>query len=193
MNDKPVTYAGMMAQRQERTSAPHAHVLLVLLLTILPGCAGYQLGNQSLYPQNVRTVFVPVFQCDSLRRNLGERLTEAVMKRIETETPYKIVGPAAADTVLSGRIIADERRVLVEDLNDNAREMETTLRVQVNWTNSRGEVICQPLTVPLPAALVEVGQAGNYVPETGQSLLTNQQDVIDGLAAQIVGMMQVPW
>ena len=165
-----------------------------LLLVLFPlGCAGYQLGNHTLYPQNIRYVHVPVFRSDSLRRNLGERLTEAVIKQIEQRTPYKVVGPAMADSVLTGRIIADERRVLVEDLNDNAREMETTLRAQVSWTTTRGEVIAQPLVIPLPAGLVEAGQTGNYVPEVGQSLLTNQQDVIDRLASQIVGMMELPW
>jgi hypothetical protein len=165
----------------------------LVALAVPLGCAGYQLGNHTLFPQNVRYVHVPVFQSDSLRRNLGERLTEAVIKEIELRTTYKVAGPAVADSVLSGRIIADERRVLVEDLNDNAREMETTLRVQVCWTTARGEQIVQPMVVPLPTALIEVGQTGNYVPETGQSLLTNQQDVIDGLARQIVGMMEVPW
>jgi len=166
---------------------------LAVALVIPLGCAGYQLGNHTLFPQNVRYVHVPVFQSDSLRRNLGERLTEAVIKQIELRTPYKVAGPSVADSVLSGRIISDERRVLVEDLNDNAREMETTLRAQVCWTTARGEQIAQPMVIPLPTALVEVGQSGNYVPETGQSLLTNQQDVIDGLARQIVGMMEVPW
>lgn len=167
---------------------------LGIFLALLPiGCAGYQLGNHTLFPQNIRYVHVPVFRSDSLRRNLGERLTEAVIKEIEKRTPYKVVGPEMADSVLAGRIIADERRVLVEDLNDNAREMETTLRAQVSWTTSRGEVIAQPLVIPLPAALVEAGQSGNYVPEVGQSLLTNQQDVIDRLASQIVGMMELPW
>jgi outer membrane lipopolysaccharide assembly protein LptE/RlpB len=165
----------------------------MLVSSMMAGCAGYQLGNHTLFPQHIRTVHVPVFQSDSLRRNLGERLTEAVIKQIELRSSYKVVGPAAADSVLVGRIVADERRVLVEDLNDNAREMETTLRAQVSWTTSRGETIGQPMVIPLPAALVEVGSSGNYVPEVGQSLLTNQQDVIDRLASDIVGMMENAW
>ena len=174
-------------------SGKSLYYLGIVLLLLPLGCAGYQLGNHTLFPQNIRYVHVPVFRSDSLRRNLGERLTEAVIKEIEKRTPYKVVGPEMADSVLAGRIIADERRVLVEDLNDNAREMETTLRAQVSWTTTRGDVIAQPLVIPLPAALVEAGQTGNYVPEVGQSLLTNQQDVIDRLASQIVGMMELPW
>ena len=54
-------------------------------LLLLGGCAGYQIGNQSLYPQEIRTVYVPMFQSISFRRNLGERLTEAVVKEIEKQ------------------------------------------------------------------------------------------------------------
>ena len=83
-----------------------------------PGCAGYQLGNQSLYPSDIKTVFVPVFECDSFRRNLGERLTEAVVKEIERKTPYKVVGSPDADSILAGRIITERKGVLSETINE---------------------------------------------------------------------------
>ena len=61
------------------------HVLrgCFLLPLLFCGCAAYQIGNQSLYPLEIHTVAVPVFQSNSFRRNLGERLTEAVVKEIE--------------------------------------------------------------------------------------------------------------
>ena len=55
----------------------------LLVLLRFAGCAGYQIGNQSLFPQEIHTVYVPVFKSNSFRRNLGERLTEAVVKEIE--------------------------------------------------------------------------------------------------------------
>ena len=48
------------------------------------GCAGYQLGSQSLYPPDIHTVYVPIIESDSFRRYLGERLTDgerAVLQR----------------------------------------------------------------------------------------------------------------
>src|SRR5438874_1111897 len=97
----------------------HAPWLLACLaaLVAVAGCAGYQFGLRSMYPQNVRYVHVPIFESDSLRRNFSERLTEAVVKQIELNTPYKVVGRTDADSILSGKIIADDRRVLVENLN----------------------------------------------------------------------------
>ena len=59
-------------------------------VTLFAGCAGYQMGNRSLYRTDLRTVHVPMFQSDSLRPDLGEWLTEAVIKEIELRTPYKV-------------------------------------------------------------------------------------------------------
>src|SRR5262245_35350210 len=72
-------------------------ILCILQSAILSGCAGYQIGNRALYRPDLRTVHVPVIQSDSYRRYLGERLTEAIVKEIELRTPYKVVGPDAAD------------------------------------------------------------------------------------------------
>jgi len=85
----------------------------LLLLVILGGCATYHIGNASLYPPEVHTVYVPMFESVSFRRDLGERLTEAVMKEIEKKTPYKVVSDPNADSILSGRITQESKRVLV--------------------------------------------------------------------------------
>ena len=163
------------------------------LLLLLGGCAGYQIGNQSLYPQDIRTVCVPMFQSNSFRRNLGERLTEAVVKQIETTTPYKVVSEANADSVLSGRIVAERKSVLVPDLSGNAREIQAAMTVQVSWIDRRGRLLRETQTMPLPAELVEVSGAGNVVPEVGQSIATAQQQAICRMAEQIVGLMENPW
>ena len=80
-----------------------------LLPLLFCGCAAYQIGNQSLYPLEIHTVSVPVFQSNSFRRNLGERLTEAVVKEIERRTPYKVVSDPGADSVLTGRIVTERK------------------------------------------------------------------------------------
>ena len=95
--------------------------LLAACCLCLSGCAGYQIGNQSLYPSHIRTVYVPIFESDSFRPYLGERLTEAVIKEIELKTPYKVVGDAAmADSVLSGKITGETKRVVVQNRYDDA-------------------------------------------------------------------------
>ena len=92
-----------------------ASVLCVVAVALLAGCAGYQVGTSSLYSSHVRTVYVPMFQSASYRRNLGERLTEAVMKEIEAKTPYKVVGTPNADSTLTGRITNETKRTVVQN------------------------------------------------------------------------------
>ena len=168
--------------------------LLAGLALVVLGCAPYRVGTATLYPSDVATVHVPIFESDSFRRNLGERLTEAVCKRIESETPYKVVRSGNADSVLSGRILHDRKRVLVENRNDDVREVETSLYVVVTWTKRDGTLIAQNAMIPVdPSLSVDVLGLSSVVPETGQSIATGHQKAIDRLAAQVVGMMETPW
>jgi len=167
--------------------------LVAVAAGFLPGCAGYQLGNQTLYPPHIRTVYVPVIESSSFRRNLGERLTEAVMKEIELKTPYKVVGTPSADSVLSAQIVGDTKRVIVEDWYDDPREVEVNLQVQVRWIDRHGGALSQGGAVALPSEFTSVSAVGDVVPEAGQSIVTGQQEAIGRLAEQIVGLMEAPW
>ena len=168
--------------------------LLVALLASSSGCAAYRFGNKSLYCQDVQTVHVPVFQSDSFRRNLGERLTEAVVKEIELQTPYTIVSAGKAESVLQGRIISDQKRVLTLNADSEPRAVETDFQIQVSWINRKGDpVIGRPITVAAPSDLFSVNVNTTFIPEGGQSISTAQQAAIKELAVQIVEQMQSAW
>jgi hypothetical protein len=169
-----------------------ASLLLVLIVT-LPGCAGYQLGDRSLFRPDIRTVHVPVVQSESFRRYLGERLTEAVCKQIELRTPYKLVDADAADSVLNVRLVSDTKKVLNNNRFSEPRDIETDFFIQTSWVDRRGSVIMSHDGVPAGPLLVNIGQQANFVPEGGQSLATAQQEAIDKLAQQIVGQMELAW
>jgi hypothetical protein len=157
------------------------------------GCAPYRFGTASLYPPDIRTVFVPMFESDSLRRNLSERLTEAVIKEIQLKTPYTVVSDPNADSVLTGRILNDIKRVTVEDPYDNQRENEITILAEVSWVDRRGDLIGSRGNIPIPESLVQLAGTGIAVPEFGQSIATGQQQAIDRMAEHIVSLMETPW
>jgi hypothetical protein len=170
---------------------------LLLLPVALSGCATYRFGNNTLYAPNVRTVYVPMVQCDSFRTtpavDIGERLTEALCKEIEKRTPFKVVGSAeGADSVLTARIVADTKRMVIESPTDQSRFVEMNYQTIVTWADRGGTVIASG-DVPLPAATVDVGQAAALVPEYGRSVASTQQEAIVKLAQQIVGLMEEPW
>jgi len=169
--------------------------LTILLATA--GCAGYRFGNNTLYAPNVRTIYVPMVQSDSFRTtpavDIGERLTEALCKEIEKRTPFKVVGSEdGADSVLTARIVADTKRMVVESPTDQSRNVELNYQALVTWADRGGTVIASG-EVPMPAATVDVGQAAALVPEYGRSVVSTQQEAIVKMAQQIVGLMEEPW
>src|SRR5262245_62122078 len=97
------------------TRRPKIRTLLLFGIAVIVGCAPYRMGTPSLYSCNVRTVYVPVFESNSYRRGLAERLTEAVQKEIERRTPYKVVGSSVnADSILTGKLLTDTKGPSVE-------------------------------------------------------------------------------
>ncbi len=166
---------------------------LAATMLALSGCAAYRFGSASLYPPDIQTVYVPVFESDSFRRNLAEFLTEAVAKEIENKTPYKVVGTPQADSVLSGKITTDTKRVIIEDEFDFPRETQMNMSVEIRWVNRKGDMVDQPTAIPVPQELVTLSGDGMLVPEYGQSVATAQLQAIQRLATQIVSLMEMPW
>ena len=157
------------------------------------GCAGYQLGIGTLHRPEIRTVHVPVFESDSFRRFLGERLTEAVIKEIELQTTYKVVGSPDADSVLVGRIVDERKRVIGETKNDDARIIGTDVIVTINWYDRRGEALMPESCFTVAPLTFFTASSGDFVPEAGQSLATAHQESIERIARQIVQQIEVRW
>jgi hypothetical protein len=164
-----------------------------LLLAVTAGCASYRVGYQSLYRPEVRTVFVPVFESESLRPHLGERLTEAVIREIQIRTPYKVVATPDADSTLSGTITRANKRVLARNRYNDARGIGHELTAEVQWVNRQGDVLMQTTALPFaPLGMTAVADS-HFIPEAGQSLSAAQQDAIERMAREIVGQMEVWW
>ncbi len=157
------------------------------------GCASYHIGNQSLYPCDIHTVYVPMVESNSFRRDLGERLTEAIVKEIERTTPYKVVNSSHADSVLTVRLVSDDKRVVVPSLTGNAEELQVSVKVQVSWVDRHGRQLRDNKAVPLPSEITDVTGTSNLVAEVGHSVATAQQEAICRVAEQIVGLMEKPW
>ena len=160
--------------------------VMLLILAVVGGCATYHVGNQYLYRSDIRTVHVPVFESDSFRRFLGQRLTEAVIKEIELSSPLVITESQLANSFLRGRIVGDAKRAAGETLNDDVRVLNTTWQVEVSWVDRAGVPLMQTqrLTINREAVVIAEG---------GQSLSSAQQTLIERLARDIVNQMQQPF
>jgi len=154
---------------------------------------GYQVGARSLFGQDVQTVYVPIVEADPTRRHFAERLTEAICKRIEERSPYKVVGYPTADSILECRIVEKNQKVSLVDHFNDPRQKNGELTLNVRWRDSRSQDLRQ---FDLPVWNEGAGQitASDFmVAEVGHSLLTSEQKQINHIAHQIVGMMESPW
>ncbi len=191
--------------------------LLSLLILLLPSCAWdghFTILNYTTRPNYdtcIRTVHVPVFENITFRRGLEFDLTRAVIREIEAKTPYKVVsGDCAADTELTGRIIALSKNLLNRNQLNEVREAETVLAVEIVWRDLRtGEILSGPrlgrpgdplppvpppdAPPPPPPPPVLVQSVGGFIPELGGTLTSAEKQNVDRLAIRIVSMMELPW
>ena len=160
-------------------------LLSAFCLLTLAGCEGY--SGTSLYPKDVATVYVEMFDNQSFRRGIEFELTDALAKRIEAQTPYKIVtNRDKADTVISGQIVQAKESVLTTERQiGRALEKNIELRAVVSWKNLRtGELLIDNKTVSASASYSEwQSQSFAY----GSTLAANS------LAERIVELMESGW
>ncbi len=186
-----------LSLRVERSVAHLAALAFVFCLCAAWGCrcCGYQIGSAGLYNENIKTVYVPMVQADTYREAFGERLTEAICKKITEQTPYALASPDKADSELSVRLTSETQSVSASNRYDDARQKNVNLVAVAVWRERRnGTVLAQ--TNPLPISSddgVAVESQSYLVAETGQSTSTAQQEAIDKLASQIVGLMEIAW
>lgn len=178
MAHEPCTTAG-------RRAAVPGSVLAVLAVTALAGCGGYT--NKSLFPGDVRSVYVEMFDNRTFRRGIEYTLSDALAKRIESDTPYKIVSDKDhTDSVLDGQLVVITESILtLERETGRALEKEVILTATVNWKNLRtGRMMINNQSVTAAASYSEfLRQDFTYA----SSLAANK------LAQKIVEGMQDNW
>ena len=123
------------------------------------GCnhlSGY--SNGSLYHEDIVSVYVEMFDNKTFQRGIEYELTDAVAKRIEADTPYKIITDRnRADTVISGYVTSLGTSVLsVEQESGRALEKDFVLKAQVSWKNLKtGKLLIEDRIVQASASYSE--------------------------------------
>lgn len=158
-------------------------ISIVVLLVLLPGC-GYKAGGP--YRTDIQTVYVEMFGSREFRRDLEFMLTEAVKKRIGSDTPYRLAAREKADTILSGEVLEERQAAWAPDfLSRQPREKQLTLAVKLQWRDVRTGKLLADVPVQL--------QTVDYLTPTGETEKFAQERAVDGLARQIVAKMYEDW
>ena len=128
-----------------------------------------------------------MFENESFRRGLEYELTDAVAKRIEAETPYKIISDRdIADTVISGKIVAAHEEVLsMERQTGRPLEKQAEVVAVFNWKNLKtGQFLVEN---------AHVREAMSFSPWLNQGFDYGSDVAVNRLAERIVEKMQVKW
>ncbi len=171
-----------------------AGILTVFLGFLITMCVGFcgcaemsGYSNKFIYPEDVSSVYVEMFDNQSFWRGVEYEITDALAKRIEAETPYKVVSSRdRADTVISGRITSVSRPTLsVERETGRALEKQVELEAVVNWKNLKtGKLFVDNRIVGASASYSEWQQQGF---DYASTLAANN------LAQKIVELMEKQW
>ncbi len=187
--------------------------LIVAITLASAGCQGpgdfelFGYTTKTQFPA-IRTIRVPIFKNRTFVKGIEFQLTEAVVKRIEQRTRWKVVCDGDADSELCGTIISVPKRVITHNPLNEIREGEIALGVELVWRDRHGSVLSNggsaldPLAAsamtdplaPMPQAKpVFVQRSATFIPELGESTASARKEVVDDLADQIVNMMESPW
>ncbi|MGN0910233.1 MAG: hypothetical protein ACI4NV_02295 [Thermoguttaceae bacterium] len=180
-----------------RSDFTFAAILAAFLAIALQGCAalsGYNVGPRGLYNGNVRTVYVQMVDADTYRQGFGERITEAVCKKITEQTPYRIATVGEADSLLAIKLHSETQSVNARDRFNGTREKNIRLTATAVWKVLDSSNLSESGLTPVSMNDgVTLESSAYLVPEVGQSSATSQQEAIDKLADEIVGLMETPW
>ena len=161
-----------------------AMALLMTVPFIGAGGCGYTTARP--FRTDIQTIHVDMFHSKEFRRELEFRLTEALVKRLEMDTPYRIAPRRTADMLLTGEILAVENRTFGDDLAlDLPREIGSTVVVRFRLQDMRtGNVL-----VERPRFVYQT----SFIPPVGETFTQGMTRSLEGLAEQIVETMEFDW
>jgi len=158
----------------------------------LCGCNGAD-GGWSTGPRfrpGIRTVAAPIWTraAGIYRRDLEFRLTEALVKRIELDTPYRVADKSSAETMLEGRILSVIQRPMSVNIETgDPRQFQVQIAVAYTWTDLRtGEILVERRRLIA---------AGVYSPteQLEEDFFLGSAEAINRLTERIIESMEQPW
>ncbi|MBN1806992.1 MAG: LptE family protein [Sedimentisphaerales bacterium] len=160
---------------------------VVLGSLFISGCILTDYSSESLFPRNIDTVYLEMFDNQTFRRGSEYELSDALSKRIEADTPYKIVSSRdRADTIMSGQIVSiGETSLSTERETGLILEKEVELTALINWKNLKtGELLIDNFSLSATASYSEYQQ---------QDIKYASNLAANNLARKIVELMEVKW
>lgn len=158
-------------------------MLFGILMATASGC-GYSTARP--FRTDIQTIHVDMFHSKEFRRELEFRLTEALVKRIERDTPWRVADREKADVLVTGEILSVENRTFGDDFRfDLPREIGSMVVVRFRVQDMRDGAIL----MDRPRFVYQT----SYIPPADETFTDGMTRAMDGLADQIVEAMETGW
>lgn len=158
------------------------NIILLILASFLASC-GYT--SRSLIDQNVQSVYVPIFDNDTFRRDLEYDLTKAIKEEILFKTQLKIVDEKHADTILTGTLRDVQENVLIENPDAVTVESRVSVFVQFSWLDQRtGRILIDKQNV---------AAAAEFIATRNEDIRTGEIEAFVNAARKIINLMERKW
>ena len=90
-------------------------------------------------------------------------------------------------------MLASYKDVTGETRDDDPRTLQLQLAVEVTWTDTRTQQVLARQVVADDSPAVTLLTDARFSPETGQSMATASQELVDRMARRIVDLLEAPW
>lgn len=158
------------------------NIILLILASFMASC-GYT--SRSLIDQNVQSVYVPIFDNDTFRRDLEYDLTKAIKEEILFRTQLKIVDEKHADTILTGILKDVQENVLIENPDAVTIESRVNVFVQFSWLDQRtGRILIDKQNVAASA---------EFIATRNEDVRSGEIEAFVNTARKIINLMERKW
>lgn len=150
----------------------------------VPGKTSYKWS--SLYREDIQTVAAPIFTNKDFRRGVEFRLSTAIVKQLESHTPYRVAPQDRADTILEGEIVSVDLSTLSRDVRTNVpQEQMYVMTVNFRWKDLRsGKILVERRNFQ---------QMAPFYSTLGEGEFVGNQQAVEKLAQAIVQELQAEW
>ncbi len=168
-----------------------AVVLALTLAIAFTGCAsdprqGYTLG--SAFDPDISTIEVGIFDNLTFYYGMEVRLADAIVKEVQTQTPWQVRNGARAETTLTGTITDVRLRVRsVARDTGLVQEQAVEITLDFQWRNNRtGEILASRRGVRAVETFIPTLGAGERI-EVGENASVQEA------AREVVAALRSGW
>ncbi len=153
------------------------------------GCAsdpsqGYSFATS--YDQRVRSISVSVFENETFHPGIEADLGAALIRRVQRDTPWRVLNPSTAQTVLEGSITDLQINRVTQD-TDGGISQQVALRMRADFV-WRSAVTGRVLAERRGLAITET-----FIPAAGEPIELGLSAATEEMADAILEAMRSVW